>query len=58
MNNGKYMLVLLYVNDVLVMLELSSDRRWVKDVLEEKYKKVTMIENTHLPYLGMAIIKT
>jgi len=39
-------------------LELSSDRRWVKDVLEEKYKKVTMIENTHLPYLGMAIIKT
>ena len=58
MNNGKYMLVLLYVNDVLVMLELSSDRRWVKDILEEKYKKVTMIKNTHLPYLGMAIIKT
>jgi hypothetical protein len=34
MNNGKYLIALLYVDDLLVMSELQSDRDWVKDILK------------------------
>jgi hypothetical protein len=58
MSSGKYVVILLYVNDVLVMSELPSDNQWVKNLLEEKYKKIAMTEDIRLPYLGMAIMKT
>jgi hypothetical protein len=58
MSNGKYVLALLYVDGILIMSELSSDRQWVKDILEQRYDKVTATENERLPYLGMTIIKT
>jgi hypothetical protein len=58
MTNGKYVLALLYINDILVMLELKSDRDWVEDILEQRYGKITVIEGQRLPYLGITIIRT
>jgi len=50
--------VVLYVNDILIMAEKREDRYWVKEILEQEYKKVTVTEGERLPYLGMSIIKT
>jgi hypothetical protein len=57
-NNGKYIVALLYVDDILVLSELGADREWVCQILEDRYGKVTVSENERLPYLGMTIIKT
>jgi hypothetical protein len=39
MGNGKYIVLLLYVDDILVLLlsELSTDMHWVKSILEDRY---------------------
>jgi hypothetical protein len=57
MKSGKHIIVMLYVDDILVMSEVSGDRHWVKSLLEDKYKKVTSEEGDRLPYLGMTIDK-
>jgi len=57
MQNGNYLVVILYVDDILVLSGVSEDRYWVKPILEERYKKVTSEEGNRLPYLGMTIIK-
>jgi len=56
--NGKYVLVLLYVDDILVMAENAGGRYAVKDLLKSKYEKITVTEGKRLPYLGMTIIKS
>jgi hypothetical protein len=50
--------VLLYVDDLLIMSKVATDRYWLKDILEQKYKKITVTEGKRLPYLGMTILKT
>jgi hypothetical protein len=50
--------VILYVDDILILAGEANDRYWVKDILEQKYQKVTVSEGDRLPYLGMTIIKT
>jgi hypothetical protein len=50
--------VILYVDDILILSKLDADRKWVKDILERKYEKVTVTEGKRLPYLGMTVIKT
>jgi hypothetical protein len=55
---GKYVVVLLYVDDILVLSGSAADRYEVKALLEDKYEKVTHTEGKRLPYLGMTIIKT
>jgi hypothetical protein len=57
MQSGKYIIVILYVDDILVLSELSEDRHWVRSILTERYKKVSMEEGERLPYLGMTIVK-
>ena len=57
MKSGKHIIVMLYVDDILVMSEVSEDRYWVKSLLEDKCKKVTSEEGDRLPYLGMTIVK-
>jgi len=51
-------LALLFVNDILVLSELASDRERVQQILERQYEKVTVSEGTCLPYLGIMIVKT
>jgi len=58
MTNGRYVLALLFVNDILVLSELASDRERVQQILERQYEKVTVSEGTCLPYLGIMIVKT
>jgi hypothetical protein len=58
MSNGNYIIVLLYVDNILVISEKAEDRHWVRSLLQGKYQKVTHQEGEHLPYLGMTILKT
>jgi hypothetical protein len=58
MNDGKYIVALLYVDDILLLSELGADREWVCQILEDRYGKVTVSESERLPYLGMTIVKT
>jgi hypothetical protein len=58
MNNGQYVILLLYVDDILVMSKMKEDRYWVKEILQQEYEKITMDEGERLPYLGMTILKT
>lgn len=58
MNNGQYIILLLYVDDILVMSKMKEDRYWVKEILQQEYEKITMDEGERLPYLGMTILKT
>jgi hypothetical protein len=57
MPDGRYVVVLLYVDDILVLSADATSRYAVKELLESKYEKVTVIEGDRLPYLGMAIVK-
>jgi len=57
MQNGKYIIVILYVDDILVMGDETEDRHWVRGLLEAEYKKITSDEGERLTYLGMTIIK-
>jgi hypothetical protein len=44
MANGEYNIVVLYVDDILVLGKQSGDRHWVKNILEDEYKKITFEE--------------
>jgi hypothetical protein len=57
MESGSYLVVILYVDDILVLSGVPNDRYWVRSILEERYKKVTSEEGDRLPYLGMMIVK-
>jgi len=57
-DGGKYIVLLIYIDDILIMSELKQDRHWVKDLLQAKYEKVTYDEGNRLPYLKMTILKT
>jgi hypothetical protein len=54
----KYIVLLLYIDDILIMSQLTKDRYWVKDLLQAKYGKVMYDEGNRLPYLGRTIMKT
>jgi hypothetical protein len=41
---GDYIIVILYVNDLLILSGNGADRAWLKERLESKYKKVTSVE--------------
>jgi hypothetical protein len=56
-SDGKYVIALLFVDNILVLSELQSDRDWVKGILEHWYEKITVTESERLPYLGMTIVK-
>jgi len=58
MADGEYLIVLLYVDDILVLGKQRADRHWVRNILEQEYEKVTSEEGERLPYLGMTILKT
>jgi hypothetical protein len=58
MEDGNYIIVLLYVDDIMVMGKEQKDRYWVREMLEKQYGKVTSSEGSRLPYLGMTIVKT
>jgi hypothetical protein len=58
MEDGKFLIVLLYVDDILVLGERHKHRHWVRNILEAEYEKVTAEEGKRLPYLGMTILKT
>ena len=58
MQSGSYLVVILYVVDILVLSGVRDDMYWMKSILEDRYKKVTSKEGDRLPYLGMAIVKS
>jgi hypothetical protein len=41
MEDGKFLIVLLYVDDILVLGERHEHRHWVRNILEAEYEKVT-----------------
>ena len=47
---GKYVVVLLYVDDILVLSGSAADRYVVKALLEDMYEKVTHLEGKRLPH--------
>jgi hypothetical protein len=55
--DGKHILLLLFIDDILVMSSDQSDRYWKWQLLESKCGKVTSIKMNRLPYLGMTIVK-
>jgi len=57
MESEKYLVVILYVDNILALSGVSEDRYWVRSILEDWYKKVTSEEGNRLPYLGMNIVK-
>jgi hypothetical protein len=57
MPNGQYLIVVLYVDDILVMGKVQEDRHWVKSILQAEYEKITVDEGLRMTYLGMTIIK-
>jgi hypothetical protein len=57
MDNGKYIMLLLYVDNILVLAESSTDRNWLSIPLKAEYDKVTSTKQERLPYLIMTIIK-
>jgi hypothetical protein len=57
MESGSYLVVILFVDDILVLSGGPDNRYWVRSILEERYKKVTSEEGDCLPYLGMTIVK-
>jgi hypothetical protein len=58
LENGQYIVLLLYVDDILVMSKMKEDRYWVKEILQQEYEKITMDEGERLPYYGMTILIT
>jgi hypothetical protein len=34
MNNGQYVILLLYIDDIFVMSKMKEDRYWVKEILQ------------------------
>jgi len=57
MPDGEYIIVVLYVDDILVIGRGHEDCHWVKGVLEAEYKKITFEEGEKFTYLGMTIVK-
>jgi hypothetical protein len=56
--NGQGAIVLiLYVDDILILSNIDADRKWVKNILERKYEKITVTEGKRLPYLGKLLLK-
>jgi hypothetical protein len=52
---GKSILLLLYIDDILILSDETSLCRWVKDILVEKYEKVTCDNGNKICYLGMTL---
>ncbi len=46
MESREYVLVILYVDNILIMSASRNDREWVKDLLENKYEKISVVEGT------------
>jgi len=46
MESREYAIVILYVDDILIMSASRNDREWVKDLLENKYEKISVVEGT------------
>jgi len=57
-SSGRYIVVILYADDILVLSGDRDDRYYVKDLLEGKYEKIMVTEGDRLPYLGMTNIKS
>jgi hypothetical protein len=41
MSNGEYLIVVLYVDDILVMGKNKEGIHWVKEILQAEYEKIT-----------------
>ncbi len=57
MGNDNYIVIVLYVDDILVLGGVTEDRHWVKQILIDEYQKITFDEGKRLTYLGMTINK-
>jgi hypothetical protein len=57
-HEGKDITLILYVDDILILSEETSMCNWVKDILVQKYKKVTHNEGNKMCYLGMTLRKS
>jgi hypothetical protein len=57
MESREYVLVILYVDNILIMSASRNDREWVKDLLENKYEKISVVEGNRMTYLGLTLIK-
>jgi len=55
--NGKDIILILYVDDILVMSGDQETRLWVRDTLEREYEKITFGESKKFTYLGMVLTR-
>jgi hypothetical protein len=53
--DGKHILLIVYVDDILILSEEGELCNWVKRILEEKYKKITYEDGKKINYLGMIL---
>jgi hypothetical protein len=55
--DGKDIILILYVYDILIMSGDRETRLWVRNILEQKYEKITFEESKKLTYLGMVLTR-
>ncbi len=57
-HEGKDITLILHVDDILILSEVTSMCNWVKDILVQKHEKVTHNEGNKMCYLGMTLRKS
>jgi hypothetical protein len=58
MKEGKHIVLILHVDDILIMSGDQDTRVWVRDLLQKEYDKITFDEEEKFTYLGMALTRT
>jgi len=53
--DGKHIILILYVDDILIMLGNRETRLWIGDILEKEYEKITFDGSKKFTYLGMVL---
>ncbi len=53
--DGKHVLLIVYVDDILILSEQEELCNWVKRILEDRYKKITYEDGKKINYLGMIL---
>ena len=57
MHNGYQITIVVYVDDLLVTSTLIENVEWVKDILRNEFKEISVEEGNSISYLGMIVKK-
>jgi hypothetical protein len=53
--DGRHIVLIVYVDDILLMSGDRETRLWIRDILEKEYQKLIFDEAKKLTYLGMVL---